>query len=182
MFLFTRSEEWEMNKDLEKQRLFVNKLYARCSHSTARPSMADKGVQVSLSFTCCLWTSCTPGAPTPQPGPPWLTRAFRSVYPPCAVREQAVRQVLPLHSQALHGWQGCSGQSILHLLFVSKLNARCSHSTTRPSMADKGVHFSLSSTCCLWVSCTPGAPTPQPGPPWLTRVFMSVYPPPAVRE
>ncbi len=37
-----------MNKDLEKQRLFVNKLYARCSHSTARPSMADKGVQVSL--------------------------------------------------------------------------------------------------------------------------------------
>jgi len=37
-----------MNKNLEKQRLFVNKLYARCSHSTARPSMADKGVQVSL--------------------------------------------------------------------------------------------------------------------------------------
>jgi hypothetical protein len=46
-----------MNRDLEKQRLFVNKLYARCSHSTARPSMADKGVQVSLIFSlpraCC---------------------------------------------------------------------------------------------------------------------------------
>ena len=33
---------------MQKQRLFVNKFYKRCSHSYEKPSMVDRGIQVYL--------------------------------------------------------------------------------------------------------------------------------------
>ena len=36
-----------MNSSLEEQQNFVEKLYKRCSHSIERPSMVDRGIQVS---------------------------------------------------------------------------------------------------------------------------------------
>jgi hypothetical protein len=44
----TQKGGWVMNSCLKKQQSFVEKLYQRCSHSIEKPSMADKGVQVSL--------------------------------------------------------------------------------------------------------------------------------------
>jgi hypothetical protein len=44
----TQTGGWVMNSSLKKQQSFVEKLYHRCSHSIEKPSMADKGVQVSL--------------------------------------------------------------------------------------------------------------------------------------
>ena len=46
--------QWENNKDIAKQKLFIKKFYARCSHSIERPTMVDRGIEVILNST--IWT------------------------------------------------------------------------------------------------------------------------------
>jgi len=48
------TSSWINNKNLAKQKEFINKFYKRCSHSYEKPSMVDRGIQVILNST--VWT------------------------------------------------------------------------------------------------------------------------------
>eukprot|EP00092_Neocalanus_flemingeri_P000078 GFUD01000080.1.p1 GENE.GFUD01000080.1~~GFUD01000080.1.p1 ORF type:complete len:1171 (-),score=266.56 GFUD01000080.1:163-3675(-) len=49
-----KTNSWENNKNVAKQKDFINKFYKRCSHSYEKPSMVDRGIQVILNST--IWT------------------------------------------------------------------------------------------------------------------------------
>ena len=42
---------WENNTSLKKQREFLDKCYARCSHSFEKPAMVDRGIKVIINST-----------------------------------------------------------------------------------------------------------------------------------
>ena len=46
-----RTDSWENNKSIKSQRDFLDKFYARCSHSVEKPAMVDKGIEVILNST-----------------------------------------------------------------------------------------------------------------------------------
>ena len=49
-----KTNTWDNNISVEKQKDFINKFYKRCSHSYEKPSMVDRGIQVILNST--VWT------------------------------------------------------------------------------------------------------------------------------
>jgi len=50
----SKTNSWDNNDSVKKQKDFIDKFYKRCSHSYEKPSMVDRGIQVILNST--VWT------------------------------------------------------------------------------------------------------------------------------